>query len=105
MQAHDLELANAELQSRANSLKDDKDRLLRMVSRSELERHHLHSLRAQQPAQQPESSGSGSPVPLDRPADGCTTGPFQAVACIETSNRDNLYIGSLTDLIELNELT
>lgn len=91
------------MQSRVNSLKDDKERLLRMVSRLELERHHLQSLQTRDPATTPESAGSTYKASLDGHFDGHATGQMLAVSQPERSSADHLCIGALTDLIEMND--
>lgn len=102
LQARDLEEANTELRSRADSLKDDKERLLRMVSRLELERHHLHSLQAKDASSGPESAWLANHVFSDAAVEESIK-ESSTVTCNGKKDTEQLYVGALTDLIEMND--
>lgn len=80
-------------------LKDDKERLLRMVSRLELERHHLQSLQINDSTMPPAPSGSTDHLCSEAYAKE----QLSVSATSAKANTEMLYVGALTDLIELND--
>lgn len=82
------------------SLKDDKERLLRMVSRLELDRHHLQSLQNKKDDCTMSSAPTGSSGHLRLEA-------YDKEQVLESAtsaqvHSESLYVGALTDLIEMN---
>lgn len=100
MQAAKLEQANAELSNRAVCLKEDKERLLRMVSRLELERHDQQTLQDENGSQQSRNSSGRNRC--DVSADARGQGKAGAEPQIHRESKGGMYVGALTDLIELN---
>eukprot|EP00892_Ulva_mutabilis_P000682 jgi/Ulvmu1/10614/UM065_0071.1 len=102
-QTDNLEMANAELQSHATCLKDDKERLLRMVSRLELERHHLQTLQKQHSKEPSEHAVSSCQVLSGGLAEISATRQAETVSFIQSINKDHARIGALTNLTEMKD--